>query len=328
MLKLLCLITGDQHSMLSEDTPKSKQKVALMANALLLPVLAWAINGYLLTRQVLETSWGVALFTSFICAFIIFLVERIILMSTSNAGMTRFRIVLGICVALLGALALDEVIFKSDIDHQLDKNKEQYAEKRAIDAGIDFDTLNGMAGRLNSISQGKISVDRAEQIAINEMDGKGSGVKGAGKIAQKKLELASNRKDAVALDQHTYDSLVREKTSVMNGARDIAKSGYKEGLMIRVKALFQLVFTDLGMGISYLVLTVLMFCIEFIVVLVKSKTPESNYERRVKLIEAIGEKRMRMLSDKDSPLSDPSYCLPNALAARSTINKKQSFFSY
>jgi hypothetical protein len=113
----------------------------------------------------------------------------------------------------------------------------------------------------------------------------------------------------------------------MNLARKEARAGYKDGLMIRVKALFQLVFSDWGMGIAYVVLTVLMFCIEFIVVLVKSKTPESNYERRVKLIEAIGEKRMQMLGGKDSPLFDPGYCLPNAVAARTTLHKNQSLFN-
>jgi Na+-transporting methylmalonyl-CoA/oxaloacetate decarboxylase gamma subunit len=313
--------------MLVEDTPKSKQKVALMANALLLPVLAWAINGYLLTRQVLETSWGVALFTSFICAFVIFLVERIIIMSTTSEGMKRFRIVLGVCVALLGSLALDEVIFKSDIDYQLNINKEQFAEIRAKEAGFRFDTLNGMAGRLQSINQGKDNIGVAEQIAINEMDGKGSGVKGAGKIAQKKLDIAANRKIVVELEQRSYDSLIQAKTTELNLVKEKAKAEYKDGLMIRVDSLFQLVFSDWGMAIAYLVLTVLMFCIEFIVVLVKSKTPESNYERRVKLIESIGEKRMQILSSKDSPLIDPGYCLPNAQSARQSLNKNQSLFN-
>lgn len=327
MLKFYCFITGDEYSMLVDDTTKSKQKVALMANALLLPVIAWAINGYLLTRQVLETSLGVALFTSFVCAFFIFLVERIIIMSTTSEEMKRFRIVLGVCVAFLGALALDEVIFKSDIDHQINKNKEQYAEKKASKAGEDFDMVNGMAGRLQSLDEGRSGIGAAEQLAINEMDGKGSGMKGAGRIAQKKLDIAASRKNAVALEQRAYDSLIQEKTTAMNNAKEEAESGYKDGLMIRVKALFQLVFSDWAMCIAYLVLTVLMFCIEFIVVLVKSKTPESNYERRVKLIEAIGEKRMQMLGRKDAPLSDPGYCLPNTIAARRALIKNGSIFN-
>lgn len=327
MLKFYCFITGDQYSMLIEDTPKSKQKVALMANALLLPVLVWAINGYLLARQVLETSLGVALFSSFICAFVIFLVERIIIMSNTNGGMKRFRIILGICVALLGSLALDEVIFKSDIDHQIAKNKEHYAEKISMETGLRFDTLNGMAGRLLSIRHGKNNVAIAEQLAIDEMDGIGSGIRGAGKITQQKLDIAAGRKNEVIIEQRSYDSLINEKIDVMKQAKVEAKAEFKDGLMIRLKALFQLVFSDFGMAIGYILLTILMFCIEFIVVLVKSNAPVTNYERRVNLIEEIGEKRIQILSGKDSSLSDPGYCLQNAVAARSAINKKQSLFN-
>lgn len=247
-------------------------------------------------------------------------------MSTTSEGMKQFRIVLGICVALLGALALDEVLFKSDIEYQINKNKDQYAEKKAIEAGMSFDTLNGMAGRLYSINQGKSNIVDAEQIAINEMDGKGSGIKGIGKITQKKLDIVASRKNMVILEQQYYDSLIHLKTTAMNLAKKEAKASYKDGLMIRVKALFQLVFSDLGMCIAYVMLTIVMFCIEFVVVLVKSKSPESNYERRVKLIEAIGEKRMQMLAGKNSPLSDPGYCLPNAVTARTTVYKNQSLF--
>ncbi|MBA3286210.1 MAG: DUF4407 domain-containing protein [Nitrosopumilus sp.] len=313
--------------MLVEDTPKSKQKVALMANALLLPVIIWAINGYLLTKQVLEASQGIAIFTGFICAFVIFLVERIIIMSNSNKGMKQLRILLGICVALLGAMALDEVIFKNDIDHQINKNKEQYAEKRATEVGINFDKVNRMEERIQSIIQGKSNISAAEQIAINEMDGKGSGLRGVGKIAQTKMDIAANRKNEVELEKNSYDSLILAKTAAMSLAKDEAKTEFRDGLMIRLKALFQLVFSDLGMAIAYILLTVLMFCIEFIVVLVKSNTPVSIYERRVNLIEEIGEKRIQIIGGKDSSLSDPGYCLPNAVAARSAIKKKQSLFN-
>lgn len=327
MLKFYCFITGDQYSMVKEDTPKSKQKVVLMANALLLPVLIWDINGYLLARHVLQSTLAIALFTGLFCAFVIFIVERIIIMSKTNNGMRNFRIVLGVCVALLGALALDEVIFKEDIDHQINKNKVLDADERAIEEGKNFDMVHGVAQKLAALDQVMADVGIAEQHAINEMDGKGSGIKGAGKIAKSKLDIAASRRNDLNNKQHAYDSLIQVKTMLMETARQNAKDGYNDGLMIRIKALFQLVFSDWGMAIAYLILTIVMFCIEFIVVLVKSKTPESNYERRVKLIEAIGEKRMQMLGGNNSPLTEPDYCLPNALAARQALNKKQSFIS-
>jgi hypothetical protein len=326
MLKLYCYITGDQYSMLVEDTPKSRQKVILMANALLLPVLVWAINGYLLAREVIETSSWVAVLTGGVCACVIFLVERIIIMSTANKGMKRFRMVLGICVALLGALALDEALFKGDIDGQINKNNAQYAEQKGVEAGTQFDSLNRMPVRLQWVQEEKKNIIEAENIAIREMDGRGSGVKGVGRIAQKKLEMVASRKNAASVVQQQYDSLLGVKTQAMKKASAEAAARYEPGLMIRIKALFQLVCTDWGMGIAYLVFTVMMFCIEFIVVMVKSITPETNYERRVRMIEAIGEKRIQLLCRNDSQLTDPGHVLPQAKAARKALEKHQSLY--
>ena len=326
MLKLYCFITGDQYSMLVEDTPKSRQKVILMANTLLLPVLVWAINGFLLARNVMETSTWVAVFASGVCVCVIFLVERIIIMSTANKGMKRFRMVLGICVALLGAMALDEVLFKQDIDSQINKNKAEYAQQKAVEAGTQFDSLNRMPVRLQWVEEERKKIMQAEDMAIREMDGRGSGVKGVGLIAQKKLEMVASRKNAAGAAQQQYDSLIAVKAEAMKKASAEASAEYEPGLMIRIKALFQLVCTDWGMCIAYLVFTVMMFCIEFIVVMVKSITPETNYERRVRMIEVIGEKRIQLLGGKDSPLTDAGHVLPQAKAARKAVEKYQSLF--
>lgn len=327
MLRFYCFLTGDQYTMLVEDTPKSKQKVMLMANALLVPVITWAINGYLLAYQVFETSVVIAIITSLICAFLIFLVERIIIMATSDPGMKRFRIVLGICAAFLGSLALDEVVFKKDIDHQLTRNKETYAENRAQEEGQKFDSINLMTFKLQTLNKAKDDLDAAYQTVIIEMDGKGSGTKGVGKITAEKKGIADKREKDLAHHQTSYDSLLVAKALAMSKVKEEAKSEYNNGLIIRIGAMFQLVFGNILMFLAYLAFTILMFCLEFIVVWVKLKTPESNYERRVKLIEEIGEKRMRILSGEASPLADPAYCLPNALKARQAVNKSNSLYN-
>jgi len=247
-------------------------------------------------------------------------------MSSTNSEMKRFRIILGVCVALLGALALDEVVFKKDIDHQVNLNKAKYAHEEAKKVGLEFDGTNEISARRQSLNQAKHDIGVSEQIAIAEMDGKGSGVKGVGVITRTKLDIVSNKTVAMKREQQFYDSLILEKDSIMTSAKERAMAEYQDGLMIRVKALFQLVFSDWGMGIAYLILTVLMFCIEFIVVLVKSKTSETNYDRRIKLIEKIGQRRMDILEGKDSPLNDSRYCLPHMLAARSDINTNHSVF--
>ncbi len=323
MLKIYCFLTGDDHAMLKEDTPKSRQKVALMATTLMLPVLMWIINGYLLSRQVLNASFAQAIIVSIFCGVFIYLVERVILMSATGSAMTRLRITMGIAVAFLGALAMDEVVFKTDIDQQIGKNRNAFADKKAKEKDSEVSNQYQLDLKQKDLNKTKEEFNEAEKKATDEMDGKGSGRKGLGKIAMKKLELAQERKQGFSAAYSEYENLLKQKAIVVEAERKKAKAEYKDGLIVRIAALFQLVTSEWIMFFAYLAFTVIMFCIEFIVVLVKMRTPETNYERRLKMIEEIGEKRMKILTGENSPLQDPGYCLPNALAARDMINKQQ-----
>jgi hypothetical protein len=248
-------------------------------------------------------------------------------MASASKNMKRFRVTMGLCVALIGAIALDEVVFKKDIDHQIEINKESFADIRAKEEEARFDKINEMPDKKKAIENGEISIRNAEEKALDEMDGKGSGVRGAGKITSQKLAIAERRKSVNSLKQKAYDSLLAAKSVAAANAREKAKQDYGDGLIIRLQALFQLVSSTWEMRIAYAVFTILMFCLEFIVVLVKSNTPETNYERKLRLIEEIGEKRMAILSGNESPLIHPDRLLPNALSARQSIAKKHSIFN-
>lgn len=324
MLKFYCFLTGDQYALVSQDTPQSKQKVMLLANTLVIPVIMWGIIGFLLSYKVLSCSLATSILVSTICAFLIFLVERIIILSTSSKAMTRFRITLGVVVALIGAIALDEVIFKEDVDHQLSINKEAAAAIAKKNEGIAFDSEHNVITAAEAVVKAKADYDEVEEDVKMEVQGKGSGSKGVGSIAMLHLNKANERKMLWEKTQRTHDSLMQLKTVAMDSAADKAVSNSRDGLLIRIKALFQLVFSDLLMALVYLAFTLFMFCLEFIVVLVKMKTPESNYERRVKLIEEIGQRRMEMLKQPPSSLVDPSYCMPNAIAARQAVSKNNN----
>ena len=54
MLKFYSLIIGENPDYTKSFQPASKRKVALFANCLLVPVILWFINTYLLVAHVLE----------------------------------------------------------------------------------------------------------------------------------------------------------------------------------------------------------------------------------------------------------------------------------
>ena len=129
MLKLSCAITGDDFQMVSKDTPISKKKICLMAMCLFVPVLLWFLNGYLLVTHVLAGSVGIGLLTGFVTALLILIIERSVIMSQGGGWIAGFRLTLGVLIAILGSISLDEVIFKSDIDHQVFKNRNAFVQE-------------------------------------------------------------------------------------------------------------------------------------------------------------------------------------------------------
>ena len=119
MLKYYSIIIGENPEYSKHFQPSSKRKIALFANCLMVPVILWFISSYLLVSHVLEGSFFAAILTAFVAGFIIFLIERAIVMSNGSKPIFWFRILLGLIVASLGSISMDEVIFKHDIDNQV-----------------------------------------------------------------------------------------------------------------------------------------------------------------------------------------------------------------
>ena len=90
MLKFYSLLIGENPAYTATFQPSSKRKIALYANCMLVPIILWFINGYLLVKDVLEGSIWTALLTATIIAFIIFLIERAVIMSNGSKWIAFF----------------------------------------------------------------------------------------------------------------------------------------------------------------------------------------------------------------------------------------------
>jgi hypothetical protein len=67
-----------------------------------------------------------------------------------------------------------------------------------------------------------------------------------------------------------------------------------------------------------------LFFLEFLVVVFKMCSEETNFERRVKLIERIGSERMNRIENKDSSLFDPRDIYHETMEAKSALRKPLS----
>ncbi|MEX6689772.1 DUF4407 domain-containing protein [Danxiaibacter flavus] len=295
MLRFYCFLTGDNYLMIAKDTPKSQQKVKILGNALLVPVIIWTVSSFLLARQVLATSISAAIITSICCTILISLIERIILMSKNNSKTALLSFFLGGCIALMGSLVIEQIVFAEDIDYMLQKNREKYAKQVAAERGQIFDSVQQMQLKLEYLLAMKAAVKEAEQLAINEMDDKGSGIKGTGGVTGGKTAIARSRTSILMKDKSTYDSLMQQKALLMQTAKDRALIEFKDGLIVRVNVFFKIVLSDWIMAAVLIIFSLLMFSLNFLVIIVQKLVPESNYEKRVRIIDEIGDRRMNVV---------------------------------
>jgi hypothetical protein len=269
MLKFYSLIIGENPDYTKSFQPASKRKVALYANCLLVPVILWFINTYLLVAHVLEGSVFTAILSATIAGFIIFLIERAIVMSNGSKSIFWFRILLGLIIASLGSISMDEVIFKNDIDNKVNF----YKQSEINNAGneIDKEFSERIAKQQSLVNQKAYDWNLALTDAKKEADGTGgSRQKQVGKIALLKLGVASRLQSDYNAENLKLTTLTADYNIAKENAKNRAKDGFiGNALLVRIRAMFDLISEDKFMLGVYLLFTLFLFCLEFLVVLIK-----------------------------------------------------------
>jgi hypothetical protein len=311
MLKISCFLTGEDYHILKSSTPMSRKKVHSLATVLLLPVIMWFATGYMLVNMVLDLAASTSLVVASVIAVVIFLIERNIIMA-SGKGVMAMRVLMGFITALLGSIALDEVIFEHDIDQQMLINKSEMISKRLIMA----DSLHSHAIRAQSliVDEKLAAWYQALDEARKEADGTGgSGRIGVSGITRMKQEIAAQ----LEASYRQSDEELKMMTSRLDSEKALIAAGIEDSfnnhaLLLRIKALFDLVITDEFMLAIYLLLTVFLFFIEFAVVLMKASWKKTCYEHKLEAIEIIGRKNINKIvgySEKnfDAGIADPRF---------------------
>lgn len=304
MLRLSSFLVGVDYRDLKNETPYSKMKVNKLATAMLIPISLWVIQGYLLATVVLMNSWEIGLLTALVCGTLVFLLEKLIVQGGKNPFSIGFRVIIALLLASIGAIALDEIIFEKDINTKVEEYKITYI----TDAGNIAKREH--AKEIEALEKEKVLYTRlwnkALKKAEEEADGKGgSGASGVGAITKLKLNNAANLKAQLdAVESRLFVKRSGELKSVAK-AKSEANDAFKPGLIIKVKALFELIGEDLFVRIAWIGLTVLLLCMELMVVIVKLTTKESSYDRKVEAIENIGMKRIARLEVVKPILDDP-----------------------
>lgn len=321
MLKFYSLLIGENPEYTATFQPSSKRKIALYANCMLVPIILWFINGYLLVKDVLQESIWTALLTAAIIAFIIFLIERAVIMSNGSKWIAFFRVCLGLIVAMLGSIAMDEVVFKSDIDNKVAEYRTALIENAANAQEADYNIKIQQQQAVVDAKAGLWSVSLED--TKKEAGGHGvTGKRGFGAITKLNKGIADEQKSDYASENKKLEELKKSLVEDRELAKQKAQDDFNSNaLLLRIRAMFDLIATDNIMMGVYILFTLFLFLVEFLVVIVKmcskKSIDEELEEARISLLRSKSKKIM----DRASVLYEVEQYIPSVQRANVVIKQ-------
>lgn len=116
-VKLGCFMTGYNYSLIRNSSEASVKSVRKYLSALLIVCTLWGFIGYAFTQRYLHGNFWVSLAGALVMVIMVVQIERQIILSVGRNRMAyAFRVLIGIVMAVLGSVILDQIIFKDDVE--------------------------------------------------------------------------------------------------------------------------------------------------------------------------------------------------------------------
>jgi hypothetical protein len=231
------------------------------AIAIHIPVALWALTGYLIASQIFNFDPVRAAGVAAICALLIYLVERLVLATPKTWYVNLGRILIGFVIALLGASAVDLVIFNREVSLQL-----QEAGETKIKAEFD----KAIATQQVAANQSKIDWFNAQEAANCEANGTcGSKIRNVGPVYRELSRHAEFLRKQYIAAQAKLDHLAMKKTDALEDWRSTSRATDQAGLLARIEALHHYTTNNCVALATWLLFFSLVLFFELMVVLVK-----------------------------------------------------------
>jgi len=121
-----CFLIGWNKNILSECGEASHRQYRKLLSAICIMMILWGTIGYCFAdRYINIESCVLKLCVSLAFMFIVLCVERVIILTVGRARLMSFmRVLLALCMAILGSCIFDQIIFRNDIQQTIQDNRE------------------------------------------------------------------------------------------------------------------------------------------------------------------------------------------------------------
>lgn len=116
-LKLGCYITGYNYDIIKNSSEASAKTVKKYLSAILIVSILWGFIGYTFAQRYLHTGIAGSITVSLVMIIIVIQIERQIILSIGkNSLVPVFRTLIGIVMAVIGSVIIDQIIFREDVE--------------------------------------------------------------------------------------------------------------------------------------------------------------------------------------------------------------------
>ena len=257
----LCRIVGESPERATQFHISTVRRTTAFAIAIHIPVLLWALTGYVIASEIFHLSNILSAGTAVVCAGLVYLVERIVLATPKVWFVNISRLVIGLVISALGASTVDLVIFDREIVEQLQRD----SESRLI-AGYGIQIQN----RSIALAQKREAWLKAQEAANCKANGTcGSKVRSVGPVYRELArQTALLHRDYLA-SQDELAALTDRKANALDRLRAEPPSADKAGLLARVQALHTYTMANTAALVTWSLFFILVLSFEMMVVLSK-----------------------------------------------------------
>jgi len=163
-----CFLIGWNKEILKECGEASYRQYRKLLSAICIMMVLWGTIGYCFAdRYINIESCALKLCVSVAFMFIVLCVERVIILTVGRARlMGVMRVLLALCMAILGSCIFDQIIFRNDIQQTIQEHREDVIKETIVKRmSIYEDDERRISNDMDSLNS--ISISLGEELAKN-----------------------------------------------------------------------------------------------------------------------------------------------------------------
>ena len=154
-----CFLIGWNKNILKECGEASHRQYRKLISAICIMMIMWGTIGYCFAdRYINIESTVLKVSVSLAFMFIVLCVERVIILTVGKARlMTAMRVMLALCMAVLGSCIIDQIIFSNDIQQTIHDRREDVIKETTVKRLMVFNSdIQRITHDMDSLSKSTI----------------------------------------------------------------------------------------------------------------------------------------------------------------------------